>query len=169
MLSRWRMQEQHSGALGRGHIQLVFPSSQARRRARAAHRGREVGLLFPRVENLETIPPSLAEPPLRSALEAARMATFTARSGTHISELKLPSRTAAARSRSPARGLKKGREKGAGKGARKGAMKRSDRASRALCEVPRHRAQPGPPRELDRLSTAELDAPSPASQTRACS
>ncbi|MCP4204853.1 MAG: hypothetical protein GY769_23340, partial [bacterium] len=79
MLSRWRMQEQHTGARALNQVQYVFlelPKYQA---------GNEPeGLIdrwayfFREAENLEVVPPVLASGPFREALEVARMANFTA-------------------------------------------------------------------------------------------
>jgi predicted transposase/invertase (TIGR01784 family) len=79
MLSRWRMQEQHGGALGLSQIQYVFlelpkysggddPQDTIDRWA----------YFFREAENLEMVPPALSQPPYREALEVARMAGFSA-------------------------------------------------------------------------------------------
>jgi predicted transposase/invertase (TIGR01784 family) len=78
MLSRWRMQEQHAGARALSQVQYVFlelpkyevgdqPSDLVDRWA----------YFFRETENLEIIPPVLASPPFRDALEVARVAGFT--------------------------------------------------------------------------------------------
>ena len=78
MLSRWRMQEQHSGATGLPHIQFVFlelPKYDAGRDPQTlvdkwAYFFREAG-------NLLTIPEALQHPPVLDALEGARTARFS--------------------------------------------------------------------------------------------
>jgi predicted transposase/invertase (TIGR01784 family) len=79
MLSRWRMQEQHGGTLGLSQVQYVFlelpkyaagddPQGTIDRWA----------YFFREAENLEMVPPALAVPPYREAMEVARMAGFSA-------------------------------------------------------------------------------------------
>jgi predicted transposase/invertase (TIGR01784 family) len=78
MLSRWRMQEQHSGVAGLPHIQFVFlelPKYAAGSDPRTlvdkwAYFFREAG-------NLLAIPDALRHPPLLDALEGARTARFS--------------------------------------------------------------------------------------------
>ncbi len=80
MLSHWRMQEQHGGALSLPQMQNVFlelPKYQI-------SPGDEPtpaqcwAAFFRDAESLEEIPPWLADEPYRSALEAARLDTFSA-------------------------------------------------------------------------------------------
>uniref|UniRef100_UPI003D10A6F6 Rpn family recombination-promoting nuclease/putative transposase n=1 Tax=Haliangium sp. TaxID=2663208 RepID=UPI003D10A6F6 len=78
MLSRWRMQEQHSGAHGLAQLQFVFlelPKYTAGERPTGivdkwAYFFREAG-------NLALVPDPLSAPPFSDALEAARAANFT--------------------------------------------------------------------------------------------
>ncbi len=78
MLSRWRMQEQHSGAVGLTDVQYVFlelpkytggaePEGTVDRWA----------YFFREAENLEVVPPFLEASPYRDALEVARTAHFS--------------------------------------------------------------------------------------------
>lgn len=78
MLSRWRMQEQHSGAQGLSQIHYVFlelpkysagdaPETLVDRWA----------YFFREAKNLNVVPPALSQGPFRDALEVARMATFS--------------------------------------------------------------------------------------------
>ena len=78
MLSRWRMQEQHSGERGLPQVQYAFlelpkyaagdtPETLIDRWA----------YFFREAKNLTVVPPALSEGPFRDALEVARMATFT--------------------------------------------------------------------------------------------
>ena len=79
MLSRWRMQEQHSGERGLPQVQYAFlelpkyaggdsPETLVDKWA----------YFFREAKNLEVIPPALSSGPFREALEVARTATFTA-------------------------------------------------------------------------------------------
>ena len=78
MLSRWRMQEQHSGTRGLSQLQLVFLELPKYEGTRAPQSLVEKWAYFFReAENLTTIPEALAHPPVLEALEAARTARFT--------------------------------------------------------------------------------------------
>jgi predicted transposase/invertase (TIGR01784 family) len=79
MLSRWRMQEQHGGALGLSQVQYVFlelpkyssgddPQGTIDRWA----------YFFREAKNLGVVPPALSQTPYREALEVARLAGFSA-------------------------------------------------------------------------------------------
>jgi predicted transposase/invertase (TIGR01784 family) len=78
MLSRWRMQEQHSREVGLPQVQYAFlelpkyaagdsPQTVVDRWA----------YFFREAKNLNVVPPALSEGPFREALEVTRMATFT--------------------------------------------------------------------------------------------
>jgi predicted transposase/invertase (TIGR01784 family) len=79
MLSRWRMQEQHGGALGLSQVQYVFLELPKYRSGNAPE-----GMIdrwayfFREAENLTVVPPALSVPPYREALEVARVASFSA-------------------------------------------------------------------------------------------
>lgn len=79
MLSRWRMQEQHSGTRGLSQLQLVF--LELPKYDDGAREPRTLvdkwAYFFREAENLTTIPEALSHPPVRQALEAARTARFT--------------------------------------------------------------------------------------------
>jgi predicted transposase/invertase (TIGR01784 family) len=79
MLSRWRMQEQHSGTRGLSQLQLVF--LELPKYDDGAREPRTLvekwAYFFREAENLTAIPEALSHPPVRQALEAARTATFT--------------------------------------------------------------------------------------------
>jgi predicted transposase/invertase (TIGR01784 family) len=78
MLSRWRMQEQNHGALALSQVQYVFLELPKYTKGAAAETTVERWAHFFRVaENLEVIPPELAQEPFRTALEQARTASFT--------------------------------------------------------------------------------------------
>ncbi len=79
MLSRWRMQEQHGGALGLSQVQYVF--LELPKYASGDHPQGTIdrwAYFFREAENLEMVPPALSVPPFREAMEVARMAGFTA-------------------------------------------------------------------------------------------
>jgi predicted transposase/invertase (TIGR01784 family) len=78
MLSRWRMQEQHSGEKGLPQVQYAFlelPKYSAG--------DSPITLIdkwayfFREAKNLTVVPSALSEAPFRDALEVARMATFS--------------------------------------------------------------------------------------------
>jgi hypothetical protein len=80
MLSRWRMTEQHTGANELGQIQLVFlelPKYDTSRPPRTMVE--KWAYFFREADNLTMVPEVLAEHPFRDALDAARIAGFTAR------------------------------------------------------------------------------------------
>ncbi len=122
MLSRWRMQEQHGGALGLSQVQYVFlelpkyssgdePQGTIDRWA----------YFFREAENLEVVPPALSQPPYREALEVARMASFTAGELDLYDRAKIAEQDArGALSLAERLGVEKGMRKGLEKGMRKG-------------------------------------------------
>jgi predicted transposase/invertase (TIGR01784 family) len=78
MLSRWRMQEQHSGSLGLPQVQYAFlelPKYTAGDAPRTLVE--KWAYFFREAKNLDVVPPALSEGPFREALEVTRMATFT--------------------------------------------------------------------------------------------
>ncbi len=79
MLSRWRMQEQHGGALGLSQVQYVFLELPKYRFGKDPQGTiARWAYFFREAENLEVVPPALSETPYREALEVARMAGFSA-------------------------------------------------------------------------------------------
>lgn len=75
MLSRWRMQEQHTGTPGLPQIQYVF--LELPKYAAGPHPSDLVdkwALFFRDAENFDVIPPELDEEPFREAFEIARIA-----------------------------------------------------------------------------------------------
>ena len=77
MLSRWRMQEQHSKELGLSQIQYVFlelPKYGAGTNPQTLVD--KWAYFFREAKNLDVVPPALSEAPFRDALEVARTATF---------------------------------------------------------------------------------------------
>src|SRR6185436_4560027 len=79
MLSRWRMQEQHGGALSLSQVQYVF-LELPKYRSGDDPQGTidRWAYFFREAENLEVVPPALSQAPYSEALEVARMATFSA-------------------------------------------------------------------------------------------
>ena len=78
MLSRWRMQEQHSGQRGLSQVQYAFlelPKYEAGDAPAALVD--KWAFFFREAKNLNVVPPSLADAPFRDALEVSRAATFT--------------------------------------------------------------------------------------------
>lgn len=78
MLSRWRMQEAHGGAVGLSQLQFVFlelPKYSAGERPESLVD--KWAYFFREASNLELVPEALAQPPLSDALEAARAAGFS--------------------------------------------------------------------------------------------
>jgi predicted transposase/invertase (TIGR01784 family) len=79
MLSRWRMQEQHTGERGLSQVQYVFlelPKYEAGDAPTALID--KWAFFFREAKNLNVVPPALAEGPFRDALEVARTANFSA-------------------------------------------------------------------------------------------
>lgn len=78
MLSLWRMQEQHRGALGLSQLRFAFlelPKYEAADVPRTLVE--KWAYFFREAKNLEVIPPALAEPPFLEAFEVARVVHFT--------------------------------------------------------------------------------------------
>jgi predicted transposase/invertase (TIGR01784 family) len=78
MLSRWRMQEQHSGVVGLPHLQFVFLELP---KYEGGHDPQTLvdkwAYFFREAGNLLTIPEALKHPPVLDALEGARTARFS--------------------------------------------------------------------------------------------
>ena len=78
MLSRWRMQEQHSGHKGLRQVQYAFLELPKYRAGKDPETLIDKWAYFFReAKNFEVIPPALSEGPFREALEIARRASFT--------------------------------------------------------------------------------------------
>lgn len=78
MLSRWRMQEQHSGERGLSQVQYVFlelPKYSAGNSPQTLVD--KWAYFFREARNLDVVPPPLSEEPFRGALEVTRTASFT--------------------------------------------------------------------------------------------
>ncbi|XXT14668.1 Rpn family recombination-promoting nuclease/putative transposase [Sorangium sp. So ce429] len=78
MLSRWRMQEQHSGE--RGLPQMPYAFLELPKYAAGDAPATLIdkwAYFFREAKNLNVVPPALSEKPFRDALEVARTATFS--------------------------------------------------------------------------------------------
>jgi predicted transposase/invertase (TIGR01784 family) len=129
MLSRWRMQEQLGGAVGLSQVQYVF-LELPKYRAGDSPEGTidRWAYFFREAENLTVVPPALAVPPYREALEVVRMAGF------NVGELDLYDRAKIAEQ--DARGAlslaeRLGREEGRAEGRAEGLRE----AIRTLCQA----------------------------------
>ena len=79
MLSRWRMQEQHSGFQGLPQVQYAFLELTKYEAGDAPCTPIDKwAYFFCETKNLEVVPPSLSEGPFRDALEVARATSFSA-------------------------------------------------------------------------------------------
>ena len=122
MLSRWRMQEQHGGALGLSQVQYVFLELPKYASGNDPHGTIDRWAYFFReTKNLEMVPPALAVPPYREALEVARMAGFSAGELDLYDRAKVAEQDARgalslAERQGQEAGLAKGREEGLAKG-----------------------------------------------------
>jgi predicted transposase/invertase (TIGR01784 family) len=79
MLSRWRMQEQHSGEKGLPQVQYTFlelPKYEGGDEPKTLID--KWAYFFREAKNLNVVPPALAAEPFRGALEVARTAGFSA-------------------------------------------------------------------------------------------
>jgi len=122
MLSRWRMQEQHGGALGLSQVQYVF--LELPKYSSGDHPEGTIdrwAYFFREAENLEVVPPALSESPYREALEVARMAGFSPGELDLYDRAKIVEQDArGALSLAERQGLEEGLRKGLDEGLRKG-------------------------------------------------
>jgi hypothetical protein len=137
MLSRWRMQEQHDGALGLSQVQYVF-LELPKYRSGDDPQGTidRWAYFFREAENLEVVPPALSETPYREALEVARMAGFSAGELDLYDRAKIAEQDARgaltlAERQGRAEGLREGREEGLREGREEGLRE----TVRALCQA----------------------------------
>jgi predicted transposase/invertase (TIGR01784 family) len=145
MLSRWRMQEQHGGALGLSQVQYVFLELPKYRCgddpqgtiARWAY-------FFREAENLEVVPPALSQTPFREAMEVARMAGFSAGELDLYDRAKIAEQDARGalslaerlgREEGRREGRDEGRREGRDEGRREGRDEGLREAVRALCQA----------------------------------
>jgi len=156
MLSRWRMQEQHGGARALGQVQYVFLELP---KYRAGDDPAGVidrwAYFFREAENLDVVPPALASPPFRDALEVARMANFTAAELEIYDQAKIAEQDArGALSFAERHGRELGREEGRQEGLAEG-LRRSVRAlsSAFIIELDAEREN-----AIESMSLPELEA-----------
>lgn len=123
MLSHWRMQEQHSGAVGLPQMQYIFlelPKYEVSA-DRAPTPAQRWAAFFRDAENLEVIPGLLSGRPYREALEAARLDTFSAEEWDDYERAKIAeedarSAVALAEREGAQRGIEEGRAEGLAEG-----------------------------------------------------
>ncbi len=129
MLSRWRMQEQHTGANGLGQVQYVFlelPKYKGGPHPQTLLD--KWAYFFREAEDLEVIPPELDEEPFREAFEVARMAGMSDAEHEAYEQAKMAEQDA--------RGaLEKAKEEGLVKGLEEGQRKELRRSLADLCEL----------------------------------
>ena len=125
MLSRWRMQEQHGGALSLSQVQYVFLELPKYRSGDDPQGTIERWAYFFReAENLEVVPSALSQAPYREALEVARMAGFSAGELDLYDRAKIAEQDArGALTLADRLGVEKGMRKGVEKGLREGIEK----------------------------------------------
>jgi predicted transposase/invertase (TIGR01784 family) len=156
MLSRWRMQEQHSGAKGLGQLQLVFlelPKYDTSREPISLVE--KWAYFFREATHLRAIPHVLQAEPLSAAMDAARTARFSEdewdayiRAGMAIQDGR--GALSLARAQGLAQGERRGLEKGREDGLREGVS--------ALCDVLGIALTPSRTDELRSLDHAGLEA-----------
>jgi predicted transposase/invertase (TIGR01784 family) len=141
MLSRWRMQEQHGGALGLSQVQYVF-LELPKYAAGADPQGTidRWAYFFREAENLTVVPPVLSQPPYSDALEVARMARFSAEELDLYDRAKIAEQDArGALSLAERQGREEGREEGRREGhdagVQEGRAEGLREAIRALCQA----------------------------------
>jgi hypothetical protein len=149
MLSRWRMQEQHGGALGLSQVQYVF-LELPKYRSGDDPQGTidRWAYFFREAKNLEVVPPALSETPFREALEVARLAGFSAGELDLYDRAKIAEQDARGalslaerlgREEGHEEGLREGVEKGLRQGREEGLRQGRDEglreAVRALCQA----------------------------------
>jgi predicted transposase/invertase (TIGR01784 family) len=126
MLSRWRMQEQHGGALGLSQVQYAFLELPKYAAGDAPQTTVETWAYFFReAKNLDVVPPALSERPFRDALDVARTASFTAAEWEAYDRAKMAEQDArgalvVAHNEGRAVGLREGKEEGLREGKEEG-------------------------------------------------
>ncbi len=172
MLSRWRMQEQHLGALGLSQIQHVFLELPKYSAGTSP-----VGLIdrwayfFREAENLAVVPPALASAPFREALEVARIANFGASELDFYDRVKMAEQDArgalslaerqglaAGLARGRAEGLVQGRAEGHEAGHAEGLAEGLRQTVQALCAAFALELDAEQSAALATMSRAELEA-----------
>jgi predicted transposase/invertase (TIGR01784 family) len=137
MLSRWRMQEQHSGALGLSQVQYVF-LELPKYRSGDDPQGTidRWAYFFREAKNLAVVPPALSQAPYREALEVARLAGFSAGELDLYDRAKIAEQDArGALTLAERQGLETGLRKGLDEGRRQGRDEGLREAVRVLCQA----------------------------------
>ena len=176
MLSRWRMQEQSSGALGLSSLQLVFlelPKYPGKTIPQTTVE--KWAYFFREADNLDMIPEVLQHPPLLDAFDAARVAKFTLEEWDEYIAAGMAIQNerglmAQAKKEGRDEGLKEGHEKGLDEGLKEGHEKGLDegltiglakglrQAIRDLCDVLDVPCTPERNAQLERLDIGGLSA-----------
>jgi predicted transposase/invertase (TIGR01784 family) len=176
MVSRWRMQEQTSGAVGLSALQFVFlelPKYEVEGPPKTTIE--KWAYFFREAKNLDIVPEPLQYPPIVEALDAARTATFTVdewddyiRAGMAIQNERgmLSLAEKEGHKKGLNEGLKKGRDEGLKAGRDEGLKKGRDeglklglrQAIRDLCEVLDIKVTSERVEDLERLDAAALSA-----------
>ncbi len=137
MLSRWRMQEQHTGIPGLPQVQYVF--LELSKYAAGPHPSELVdkwALFFREAENLEVIPPELDEEPFREAFEIARTAQLSEAEYEAYEQSKMAEQDArGALGLARAEGEARGRAEGEARGRTEGQEQTLRSNVRELCEA----------------------------------
>jgi len=163
MLSLWRMQEQHRGAVGLPQLRFAFlelPKYEAGDAPRTLVE--KWAYFFREAKNLEVIPQVLAEPPFLEAFDVARFVHFTPEEWDAYDRAKIAEQDArGALTLAKKQGIQEGRQEGILEGRQEGilegrleekrAMLRKLLAARGLTDA--HRA-----RIAASTDAAELDA-----------
>ena len=145
MLSRWRMQEQHSGEKGLPQVQYAFLELPKYGAGAAPETLIDRWAYFFReAKNLEVIPPVLSEAPFKDALEVARTATFSAEEWEAYERAKMAEQDArgaltVARQEGHKSGLAEGRKSGVVAGKRDALLRLLGRRGLTLSEDERTR------------------------------
>ena len=145
MLSRWRMQEQHSGEQGLPQVQYAFLELPKYAAGEAPTTLIDKWAYFFReAKNLSVVPPALSEEPFRDALEVARTATFSPEEWEAYERAKMAEQDArgalaVARQEGAEEGLVKGHKAGFAEGKREALVRVLARAGLALTQEERGR------------------------------
>jgi predicted transposase/invertase (TIGR01784 family) len=137
MLSRWRMQEQHTGAKRLGQVQYVFlelPKYEGGPHPQSFLE--KWAYFFREAENLDVIPPELDEAPFREAFEVARMAGMTDAEYEAYERAKMAEQDArGALEKAEEKGEARGVAKGHAAGLEEGRIDELRRSLADLCEL----------------------------------
>ncbi len=160
LLSRWRMQEQKQGALALSQVQYVFLELPKYTQGAAARTTVERWAHFFRVaEDLEVVPPELAEEPFRTALEQARTARFTPAEWDAYDRAKIAEQDArGAISLAEQQGERRGEGRGFARGREWGLVEGLRRTAEELCEVFDIPFDAARRAEIEALSRDQLEA-----------